>query len=57
MSNSQKELLDTLKVSTIDLINNVNELVEIATPTIIDYKQSMLSFNLEDYFEIRKDIL
>jgi len=51
MTSDQKELLDTLRVSTLDLINNVNELVEIATPSILDYKQSILSFNLKDTLE------
>ncbi|MCF8224611.1 MAG: response regulator [Bacteroidales bacterium] len=54
MSNAQKELLDTLKSSTNDLIIDVNELVEIATPSIIDYKPIILSFKLSDTFkEIR----
>ncbi|MDA3822187.1 MAG: response regulator [Bacteroidales bacterium] len=57
MSTAQKELLDTLKMSTIDLISNVNELVEIATPTIIDYRQSILSFNLEEALNGTIDIL
>jgi CheY-like chemotaxis protein len=48
MSTSQKELLDTLKTSTFDLIKDVNELVEIATPAIIDFKQSILSFSLSE---------
>ncbi len=57
MTHSQKELLNTLKVSTLDLVNNVNELVETATPSIIDYKQSILSFNLKEILESSKDIL
>ncbi|MFC2079960.1 response regulator [Bacteroidota bacterium] len=57
MSNAQKELLDTLKISTTELINNVNELVEIATPATIDYKQSILSFNIEDTLNGTLDIL
>jgi len=57
MSTAQKELLDTLKTSTLDLINDVNELVEISTPTILDYKQSILSFNLEDALKGTIDIL
>jgi len=48
MSSAQIELLETLKNSTHDLINDVNDLVEIATPSIIDHKQSILSFNLEE---------
>lgn len=57
MSSAQKDLLDTLRLSTLDLINNVNELVEIATPTIIDYKQSILSFNLSDALKNIAEIL
>ncbi len=51
MSSTQKELLDTLKTSTFDLINDVNELVEIATPAIIEFKQSIISFSLADALE------
>lgn len=42
----QKELMDTLKASTNDLISDVNNIVEIASPGIIDYKKSIISFNL-----------
>jgi len=57
MSSSQKELLDTLKTSTFDLINDVNDLVEIATPAIIDFKQSILSFSLAEALERTVSIL
>lgn len=57
MSSAQKELLDTLKISTFDLINDVNDLVEIATPSIIDFKQSILSFRLSDALERTISIL
>jgi CheY-like chemotaxis protein len=57
MSTAKKELLDTLKMSTADLISNVNELVEISTPAIIDYKQSILCFNLGEALEETSDIL
>lgn len=46
MSSAQSELLEALKVSTQNLINDVNELVEIAAPSISDFKQSILSFDL-----------
>jgi CheY-like chemotaxis protein len=48
MSNEQGELLEALRTSTIDLSNDVNELVEIATPAFVEYKQSILSFNLHE---------
>lgn len=57
MSSAQKELLDTLKTSTFDLINDVNELVEIATPGIIDFKQSILSFSLSNALDGTINIL
>lgn len=57
LSSEQIELLETLKNSTTELINDVNELVEIATPSIIDYKQSILSFNLQDALKTTMDIL
>ncbi|HKK61022.1 MAG TPA: response regulator [Bacteroidales bacterium] len=57
MSSAQKDLLDTLKASTFDLINDVNELVDITTPPSADFKPSILSFNLEDAMEGIKNIL
>lgn len=46
LTSMQKELMDTLKASTNDLISDVNNIVEIASPGIIDYKKSIISFNL-----------
>ncbi|MEX0987215.1 MAG: response regulator [Bacteroidales bacterium] len=57
MSTAQKELLDTLKTSTLDLSNDVNELVEIATPAIVDFKQSILSFSFMEALGGIADIL
>ncbi len=57
MSSAQKDLLDTLKTSTFDLINDVNDLVEITTPAIIDFKQSILSFSLSEALERTISIL
>jgi len=57
MSVAQKELLETLKNSTLELSNDVNELVEIATPSIIDHKQSILSFNIENAIRGIADII
>lgn len=48
MSNDQGELMDALRTSTKDLSDDVNELVEIATPSFVEYKQSILSFNLHE---------
>lgn len=48
MSNAQNELMDALRTSTADLSDDVNELVDIATPPFAEYKQSILSFKLED---------
>lgn len=48
MSNDKGELMDALRTSTIDLSDDVNELVEIATPAFVEYKQSILSFNLHE---------
>lgn len=48
MSNDQGELMDALRTSTRDLSDDVNELVEIATPAFVEYKQSILSFNLHE---------
>ena len=57
LSSDQVDLLETLKNSTSDLINDVNELVEIATPSIIDYKQSILSFDLFEALHSTADII
>jgi CheY-like chemotaxis protein len=48
MTTAQKELLDTLRSSTFDLIKDVNELVEIATPAITDFKPTIVSFDLRE---------
>lgn len=51
LNSDQKELIDTLKSSTQELINDVNDLVEIATPGITDFKQSILSFDMREVVE------
>lgn len=48
MGNDQGELLEALRTSTSDLSQDVNELVEIATPAYVEYKQTILSFNLHE---------
>ncbi len=47
----QKELVETLKASTNNLIEDVNNIVEIASPGIIDYKKSIISFDLTRVLE------
>jgi CheY-like chemotaxis protein len=51
LSMEQKELLETLKASTNNLIADVNNIVEIASPGILDYKKSIISFNLDRVLE------
>jgi len=46
LSSQQKELMETLKASTNNLIEDVNNLLEIATPGIVDFKKSIISFDL-----------
>jgi len=46
LSSAQKELLETLQASTNNLIEDVNNIVEIASPGIIDYHKSIISFDL-----------
>ena len=46
LSYEQKELMETLKASTNLLIKDVNNIVEIASPGIVDYKRSITSFDL-----------
>ena len=46
LTSEQKELMETLKASTNNLIEDVNNIVEIASPGILDYKKSIISFDL-----------
>ncbi len=46
LSSEQKELLETLRASTNSLIEHVNNIVEIASPGNVDYKKSIVSFDL-----------
>jgi CheY-like chemotaxis protein/signal transduction histidine kinase len=57
LSYEQMELMDTLKASTNQLINDVNNIVEIASPGIVDYKRSITSFNLTSVLEESMSIL
>jgi CheY-like chemotaxis protein/signal transduction histidine kinase len=51
LSSEQKELMDTLKASTNLLIKDVNNIVEIASPGIVDYRRSITSFDLTSVLE------
>jgi len=51
LSYEQQELMGTLKASTNLLIKDVNNIVEIASPGIVDYKRSITSFDLSSVLE------
>ncbi len=51
LSSEQQELMETLKASTNLLIKDVNNIVEIASPGIVDYKRSITSFDLSTVLE------
>ena len=51
------ELMETLKASTNLLIKDVNNIVEIASPGIVDYKRSITSFDLSSVLEESISIL
>ncbi len=57
LNSNQKELIDTLKSSTQELIDDVNDLVEIATPGITEFRQSILSFDIREVMEGTVNIL
>jgi len=57
LSSDQKELMETLKASTNLLISDVNNIVEIASPDIVDYKRSITSFDLTSVLEESISIL
>ncbi len=57
LSFEQKELMETLKASTNLLIKDVNNIVEIASPGIVDYKRSITSFDLTSVLEESISIL
>jgi CheY-like chemotaxis protein/signal transduction histidine kinase len=56
-NSEQKELMETLRASTNLLIEDVNNIVEIASPGIIDYKRSITSFDLTTVLEKSLSIL
>jgi CheY-like chemotaxis protein len=49
--------METLKASTNMLIDDVNDIVEIASPGIVDYKRSIISFDLNSVLEKVENIL
>ena len=57
LTSEEKELMETLKASTNNLIEDVNNIVEIASPGIIDYKKSIISFDLTRVLEEAVSIL
>lgn len=57
LTSAQKELMDTLKASTNDLIEDVNHIVEIASPGILDFKKSITSFDISRVMNEAVDIL
>jgi len=57
LTSQQKELMETLKASTNDLIDDVNNIVEIASPGIVDYKKSIISFNISRVMDEAVDII
>jgi CheY-like chemotaxis protein/signal transduction histidine kinase len=57
LSSEQKDLLETLKASTNTLIEDVNDIVEIAAPGFLDYKKSIISFDLTRVLEEAARIL
>ncbi len=57
LTSLQKELMETLQASTNNLIEDVNNIVEIASPGILDYKKSIISFDLNRVMDEALDIL
>lgn len=57
LTSEEKELMETLKASTNNLIEDVNNIVEIASPGIMDYKKSIISFDLTRVLEEAVGIL
>ena len=42
LNNEQIELMETLRATTLDLIDDVNNIVKIVTPGMADFKQSIV---------------
>jgi CheY-like chemotaxis protein/signal transduction histidine kinase len=57
LTSEQKELMETLKASTNNLTEDVNNIVEIASPGFLDYQKSIISFDLTRVLEDTVGIL
>ncbi len=57
LTSEQKELIETLKVTTNHLIEDVNHIVEIASPGAVEYHRSILPFDLKKVLEEAAGIL
>ena len=57
LTSEQKELIESLKASTNNLIQDVNNIVEIASPGITAYRKSIISFDLTRVLEEALGIL
>ncbi|MDX2430142.1 MAG: response regulator [Bacteroides sp.] len=57
LTSQQKELMETLQASTNNLIDDVNNIVEIVSPEILDYKKSIISFDLSRVLEEAVEII
>ncbi len=57
LNTEQQDLMATLKASTNLLIEDVNNIVEIASPGIVDYQKSITSFDLTSVLEKSLTIL
>jgi len=57
LTSEQQDLMETLKASTNNLIEDVNNIVEIASPGIVGYKKSIISFDLTRVLEEAVSIL
>ncbi len=57
LTSQQKELMETLQASTNSLIEDVNHIVEIVSPGILDYKKSITSFDINRIMEEALEIV
>ena len=57
LTSEQMELMETLQASTNSLIDDVNNIVEIVSPGILDYKKSITSFDMTKVMEEALDII
>lgn len=57
LTSQQMELMETLQASTNNLIDDVNNIVEIVSPGILDYKKSIISFDLSRVLEEAVEII